>query len=164
MPVSRTLGTLSPVVYFVNSSGADRDPQHPPGYLMLAPYTDFATPHGYLREYAGTIREVWTLQKRLQDQSRAEWEREAEYNHELIAAKREEVRERLMSRLCSGDTSEYDKEFIRCWLRLREEKHDKYDRLFMQRNAYLHVAENDLGDRRADEEVFHHERINVRTD
>jgi hypothetical protein len=154
MTVSRTLGTLTPIVYFVNSAGADRDPAHPAGYVMLAPYSDFPTPHGYFREYAGTIREVWALQKRLQDQSREEWEREAEYNHKLVAARREEIRQRLMAKLVSSETSEYDKEFIRGWLQLREEKHDKYDRLFMQRNAYLYVAENDLGDRRADSEEF----------
>jgi hypothetical protein len=162
MSVSRTLGTLSPIVYFVNSTGDDRDLNHPAGYIMLAPYSEFATPHGYLREHAGTIREVWALQKRLQDQEREGWEREAQANRALTEDRRREIRDRLYARMCSSSTSEYDREFIRLWLELREEKHDKYDRLFTQRNAYLYVAENDLGDRDAASEEFNHERINVK--
>jgi hypothetical protein len=164
MTVSRTLGTLSPIVYFVNSTGDDRDPCHPPGYVMLAPYSDFPTPHGYLREYAGTLPDARRLNDRLVQQSREEWEREAEVNHNLVAAKREEVRERLYQRMCSSATSEYDREFIRLYLQLREDKQAKYDQRWRERVAYLHAIENDLGDRRADEEVFNHERINVRSD
>jgi len=154
MPVSRTLGTLSPIVYFVNSAGGDRDPAHPAGYLMLAPYSDFPTPHGYLREYAGTLREARVLQDRLIAQSREEWEREAEANHKLIDARRAEVRDRIYARMTSSSTSEYEREFLRLYLQLREDKQAKYDSLWMQRVAYLHALENDLGDRRADKEEW----------
>ena len=154
MPVSRTLGTLSPIVYFVNSSGGDRDPAHPAGYLMLAPYSDFPTPHGYLREYAGTLREARVLQDRLIAQSREEWEREAQANHKLIDARRAEVRDRIYARMTSSATSEYEREFLRLYLQLREDKQAKYDSLWMQRVAYLHALENDLGDRDAAKEEW----------
>ena len=163
MTVSRTLGTLSPIVYFVNSSGGDRDPAHPAGYIMLAPFSEFPTPHGYLREYAGTLPDARRLNDRLIEQSRAEWEREAEQNHALVDQRRAEVRDRIYARMTSSATSEYEREFLRLYLQVREEKAAKYDSLWMQRTAYLHALENDLGDRRADEEVFNHERINVRS-
>lgn len=163
MAVSRTLGTLSPIVYFVNSSGADRDPAHPPGYIMLAPYSDFPTPHGYLREYAGTLPDARRLNDRLVQQSRDEWEREAETNHNLVAAKRAEVRDRIVARMQRSDTTPYEREFLELYLQLRDDKAAKYDSIWNQRQAYLHALENDLGDRRADSEEFHPDRINVRT-
>jgi hypothetical protein len=163
MAVSRTLGTLSPIVYFVNSSGGDRDPAHPPGYIMLAPYSEFPTPHGYLREYAGTLPDARRLNDRLVQQSRDEWEREAETNHNLVAAKRAEVRDRLVARMNRSDTSAYDREFIECYLQLRDDKAAKYDSLFTQRNAYLSALENDLGDRDAASEEFNVERHDVRS-
>jgi hypothetical protein len=154
MTVSRTLGTLTPIVYFVNSAGADRDPAHPAGYIMLAPYSDYPTPHGYLREHAGTLRDARRLQDRLIEQSREEWSREAETNHTLVDARRAEVRDRIYARMTSSDTTPYEREFLRLYLQLREDKQAKYDSLWMQRTAYLHALENDLGDRRADSEEF----------
>jgi hypothetical protein len=163
MAVSRTLGTLTPIVYFVNSSGGERDPRHPAGYVMLAPYSECRTPHGYLRETAGTLPEARALNERLVAQERESWEREAASNHRLVEAKREEVRERLYTRMCSSATSEYDREFIRLYLQLREDKQRKYDQRWTERNAYLWALENDVGDRDAGSEEFNHERINVKT-
>jgi hypothetical protein len=163
MTVSRTLGTLSPIVYFVNSSGGDRDPSHPAGYIMLAPFSEFPTPHGYLREYAGTLPDARRLNDRLIEQSRAEWEREAEQNHALVDQRRAEVRDRIYARMTSSATSEYEREFLRLYLQLREDKQAKYDSLWMQRTAYLHALENDLGDRDAASEEFNVERHTVRS-
>jgi len=163
MAVSRTLGTLSPIVYFVNSSGGDRDPSHPAGYIMLAPFSEFPTPHGYLREYAGTLPDARRLNDRLIEQSRAEWEREAEQNHALVDQRRAEVRDRIYARMTSSATSEYEREFLRLYLQLREDKQAKYDSLWMQRTAYLHALENDLGDRDAASEEFNVERHTVRS-
>src|SRR5208337_2423675 len=112
MTVSRTLGTLSPIVYFVNSSGGDRDPAHPAGHIMLAPYSDFPTPHGYLREYAGTLRDARRLQDQLIAQSREESERAAETNHALIDARHAERGDRSYARMTSGSTPEYEQEFL----------------------------------------------------
>jgi len=163
MTVSRALGTLSPIVYFVNSSGGDRDPAHPAGYIMLAPYSEFPTPHGYLREYAGTLPDARRLQDRLIAQSREEWEREAELNHQLVDSRRAEVRDRIYARMTSSATSEYEKEFLRLYLQVREDKQAKYDQRWRERQAYLHALENDLGDRRADSEEFNVERHTVRS-
>jgi hypothetical protein len=154
MAVSRTLGTLSPIVYFVNSSGGDRDPHHPPGYIMLAPYSDFATPHGYLRETAGTLPEARRLNDRLVAQERESWEREAEANHALVSAKKAEVRDRIYARMTSSSTSEYEREFLRLYLQLRDEKAARYDQRWLERQAYLWSLENDLGDREADSEEW----------
>lgn len=152
------LGSLQPIIFYVNH----QDPAHPEGYILLAPYSEFPTPAGYSREEAGTLPEVDRLQKRLQEQSRREWEAEYECDEAQWVERCERTRGNLYARLASSATSEWDKEFIRNYLQLREEKRDKYKQRFFERTAYLHAREFDLGDRAADKEEVRLDRLEVK--
>jgi hypothetical protein len=138
--VTRTAGNIEPVIYFVNH----RDPAHPPGYLMLAPYSDFPTPEGYERCGADTLREVDRLQARLIEQERRQWESELERDEAQFQAKSDEVRDRLYARMTSISTPEFEKEFIRLYLSLRIDKRERHRQRWMERTAYLHAREMDL--------------------
>lgn len=151
------LGTLTPVVYFV----AHRDPRHPEGYIMLAAYSAQPTPPGYSREYADTLDAVDKLQKRLQEQTRQEFESEREAIEAAGGSVRALIRDRLMAKLASSSTSEHDKDFIRAWLVVREDRRAEFARHFEMRNYVIHARENNLGKRRADSEEFNPDRINV---
>lgn len=152
----RTLGTLEPVIYFVNHT----DPRRPEGYVVLAPFSSFQTPEGHSREEAHTLAEVDVLQKRLIEQEQRTIESEYFYNEALVATQRQEIRDRLYARMVSSSTSEYEKEFIQLYLQLREDRRAKYRQTFLERTMYLRAREMDTPkDRRADEERVNTDRI-----
>jgi hypothetical protein len=153
-------GTIEAVIYFVNGA----DPAHPSGFVMLAPYSDFPTPSGYRREYADTLKDVDKLEARLQQQERDACEQEMLRDMEQVQAHRQAVRDRLYAKMISDSTSEYDKEFIRGYLQLRDERaKEKYRNLKLQRDMYLWARHNDIGNRGAGEEIFHADRISVKS-
>lgn len=152
----RKLGTLEPVVYFRNH----RDPAHPEGFLMLAPYSEFPTPRGYSRETAETLSEVDRLQKILLEQEQRQWEAEAIYDEVVMGQRQRAVVDRLRTRMVSGATSPYERDFIEAYLALREDKREKYRQRWMERTAYLHAREYDTPKGRAvDDEGFRVDRI-----
>ena len=157
MAVSTKLGTLTPLIYFVNH----RDPAHPPGYILLAPYTDAPTPDGYSREGADTLAAVDRIQTILQNQEFEAARREADYNDLLTRDRFAEVRDRLVARMVSSSTSPYEREFIAAYLRLREEKREKHRRVFETRVAYLNALAYDTPKGRGmDEERVSLDRVN----
>lgn len=157
MPLMAKLGTLSPVIFFVNH----RDPAHEPGYILLAPHSDFATPEGYSREYADTLSAVDRLQSRLQEQEARLWQQEADASLAVGAERREAIADSLRQRMCSSSTSAYEREFIRLYLQLREEKRQKHQQRFLERNAFLYAREFDLGDRKSDTEEVRLDKLTV---
>jgi len=151
----RKLGTLEPVIYFVNQV----HPSRPKGYIVLAPYSDFPTPPGHTREAAETLAEVDKLQRLLIKQEMNAAYDEWVYNETLTAAQHERVRADLLSKMISSGTSEFEKEFIRAYLQLREEKREKYRQRFLERTMYLWARENDTPGRAADSETVNVDRI-----
>ena len=149
----RKPGTIEPVIYFRFSDG----------HLMLAPYSDFPTPENAIREGAETLAQVDRLQERLVAQEKLEWEREVETDSARFQTRMDEVRDRLYARMTSSSTSEYEKEFIKLYLQLRNEKRAKYQQRWLERTAYLHAREFDIGNRRADVEEFRPERHTVKS-
>jgi hypothetical protein len=143
-------GTIEAVIYFVNGA----DPAHPPGFLMLAPYSDFPTPEGYSREYADTLAAVDKLEATLQSQELAAMEHEAEMDATRFAARRQAVRDNLYARMTSGECSEYEREFIRGYLQLRNDRKPKYQELLRQWQMHMWARHNDIGNRGAGEEIF----------
>jgi len=133
------LGSLSEVIYFRNH----RDPAHPPGYLMLAPYSEFRTPDGYSREAARTLGEIDALQRTLISQERRDCEQEILHDEAVLSRKVMEVTDRLRQRMVSSSTSPFERDFIELYLQLREEKRDRHRQRFMERTMYLHAREND---------------------
>ena len=147
-------GTLN-VVYFV----------HPSGYVTLAPYTSFPTLPGCIRESANTLAEVDRLQKRLVAQERAQLERESQYEEATFGARQEIIRDKLYSRLASSVTTQYEKDFIREWLKLRDDsKRKKHAQILEHAQMYLHAREFDSKPgRKSDAEEFRSDSIDVRS-
>lgn len=142
---------MEPVIYFRNHAGR----------LFLAPYSDFATPPGCDREYADSLYKVHELERRLVAQEREQWEREA-LQEEIRNSRVTDIRDRLYQRMCSGSTDAYEKDFIREWLKLRDDrKRKKYADILTQRNMYLTALHYDTPkDRRVDEESVNLDRVN----
>lgn len=142
---------MEPVIYF----------RRPDGHIFLAPYTSFPTPPGCDREYADTLYKVHDLERRLVAQEREQWEREA-LQEEMIGARVTDIRDRLYQRMCSGSTDPYERDFIREWLKLRDEKkRKKYADFLKHRQMYLSALHNDTPkDRRVDEESVNLDRVN----
>jgi hypothetical protein len=149
----RKPGCIEPVIYF----------RHPDDHLTLAPYSDFPTPEGAIREYADTLAAVDRLQATLVAQEKREWEREVQRDAATFGARMDEVRDRLYARMTSSATSEFEREFIRLYLQLRNDKRAVYQQRWLERTAYLWARENDSGSRPVDSEEFHPDRINVKT-
>jgi hypothetical protein len=144
----RKLGSLEPVVFFKNH----RDPAHPPGYLMLAPYSDFPTPSGYTREHADNLPDIDKLQRILIEQERRAAEEEFLHDEVVLGKKYSEMTDKLRQRMVSGSTSAYDRDFIEAYLKLRETKREKHQQRFMERTCYLYAREMDMGKRPVDVE------------
>jgi antirestriction protein ArdC len=145
MSMPRKLGTLSPVIYFVNADG----------HILLAPYSDFPTPASYERREAGSLPEI----DRLVERMRAQELRIIEQEHMAEAERAERVhaavRDRLYAKLVSAATNTMEADFIRAYLELREEKHrKKYHAKYEAYNVYLHAREFDLHGRDAASEKW----------
>lgn len=146
----RALGTLEPIVYFENSRGE----------IVLPPSTELATyfywhkrdqrgktyrEWGFEWREAGTLEEVDRLQKKLQEQDRRKEEVLLEKDERRGEDLRKRVRDNLYARMVSSGTSEYEKEFIRLYLELREEKRARHRQRFLERTSYLWAREMDPG-------------------
>lgn len=150
----RKPGCIEAVVYF----------RYPNGHVTLAPYSDFPTPAGAIREGAETLAQVDRLQERLVMQERMEWEKEAEQDSNRFKDRIDSVRDRLYARMTSGSTSEYEKEFLKLYLQLRNDKRHRHQQRWLERTAYLHAREFDIGKgRQADKENFNVDRIEVKS-
>lgn len=133
------LGSLAAPVYFVNQC----DDKYPTGYYILAPYSSFPTPHGWLRYEADDLRQVDRLQKILLQQELDRAQRENIREEMVFGPLRQIVRDRLYARMTSSSCSEYEKDFIREYLKLREEKRRKHEERFRHTTLYLHAREMD---------------------
>lgn len=145
------LGRVRAVLYYENSRG----------HLMLAPSTESAHwlwkekrnqfgqtlyDQGYEMKEAGSWPEIQRLQDRLIEQENRENAAVLEKHQAEREHARKRVASNLYARLISSATSDYEKEFIRNWLLLRDEtKRDKYRQALEQRNTYLWIAEMDSG-------------------
>jgi hypothetical protein len=151
------LGSLSQIEYFVKRSTAACRDSHPIGFHILAPMSNARCPEGYTREYADSLSAVDRLQTILLRQERQEWERERIHEESLIGARQRAVVDRLKQKMVSSSTSPYERDFIAAWLQLREEKKEKYNRIFEQRVAYLSVLAKECPPGRKPNE----ERVNL---
>jgi hypothetical protein len=145
-------GTLSPVIYFERADG----------HIFLAPYSSFPTPPGCIKHGADTLPDIDRLQKRLNAQERFQWEREAHHEYETFDARQEEIADRLRTKMVSGSTTPFERDFIEGWLKLKDEKkRKKYKDILEQRNMYLWAREHDTPGRREDEERVDLDRLEL---
>lgn len=163
----RKPGQIEPVFYFVNGSARD----HELGYVMLAPYTgggarcECPTPAGYRLEYADNLTDVDKLERRLQQQERDQAERDGERECTLMEARIKANRDKIYARITSSETDEYNKEFLKLWLQVSDERKRKmYSQRFLERESYLWARHNmSPANRRADEEIFKSDRHEVKS-
>lgn len=153
----RKIGTLEPVIYFVNET----DPRRPRGHIVLAPYSSFPCPSTHRAEAAETISEVNKLQSRLIEQTRAELIDEKLSEESATARARERVVDSLRERMISSSTSAFERDFITHYLWLRDEKkREKWRGILEGTQMYLHALEMDQDPARgADEERVNLDRI-----
>jgi len=133
MAIRRAFGTLEPVVYYTNLKGE----------ISLPPTSDTSTPRGWQREEAHTLAEIDALQRRLQQAEYDRVEKEVQHDEQAFAAAREKVRSNLLAKLVSSSTSEYEREFIRLYLQLRDDKRAQYAQRLREYHAYLEIREFD---------------------
>ena len=147
----RKPGTVAPVVYF----------RYPNGHLTLAPFTDCPTPEGSIREEVDTLPQIDKLVDILRRQEYETSQREMHYDQALIATKDKEIRDRVYQRISSSATTEYEKEFLRLYMQLRDErKRELYRQRFMEAQWFLSARENDLGSRDAAKEEVNLDKVN----
>lgn len=152
----RKPGCIEPIIYFTN-----RD-----GYHMLASYTGQPTPEGWMRhDDADTLPAARKLQDILVAQSRREWEAEEQYDRAQVQRNEDAMRDKFNEAIASSETNEYNKDFLRNWMKLRDErKREKYRKIYEQRQAYLYSLEYDSPGRNVDEESFNVEKHTVTSD
>jgi hypothetical protein len=113
------------------------------GTISLPPEDSTPCPPGYDRREANTLAEVDRLQSRLQRATYERCQRELMRDEQACAESRERARASITARIASAATTDYEKEFLREYIKLREEKRDKYRQKFACDVAYLEMREND---------------------
>ncbi len=134
-------GRVEAIVYFASPSGE----------VVLPPTTEDARwlyrthyqNHGWEWCEASTLAEVDALQDRLVSLEKDKLEREVERDERMLAPRREEIRSALYQRMTSAKTDEFEKEFIRLYLQLREDKREKWKQRWLERTSYLWAREQD---------------------
>ena len=154
--------SFEPVYYFINYKSRD----HEPGYILMSPYTGCPSPEGYREEYADNLPAVRRLEKILQRQEQVKCQSEWEKNESLIGPGQQAVRDRMYARMISGRTSPYERDYIKAWFQLKDEKKkEKYEAIYEQQQAYLHALHFDTPKGRAvDKEEVSLDRLNVQMD
>lgn len=134
------MGSLDPIIYFENNRG---DISLPPSTQDALRIKDEMRHRGFELREAGTLPEVDALQKRLQQQEYDEGQKDLEHDERTFGAARKRVRERLYSRMVSGSTSPYERDFIKQYLMLADEKRSKWRNRFTADVSYLNIREYD---------------------
>ncbi len=132
------LGSLEPVVYFINSRGAI---SLPPSTNAALAIKDRMAKRGWELREAATLDAIDRLQKHMQEQERRASERNLEHEENLLAQQRKSVRDRLVSRMVSSSTRPYEREFIQHYLMLRDEKREEYRKRYTGDVAYFEALE-----------------------
>ena len=142
----RALGTLDPVIYFVNQSG----------HILLPPveigqgtgtarrlYEERFKHQGYEWKEADTLADVDRLQQRLIDQESKILQSRGERMDAAREAVRRETASNLRQRMQSSDCDPWERDFIALWLETRESKRKEFMQRFAERNQYLWAREMD---------------------
>jgi hypothetical protein len=120
------------------------------GFVMLPP--DERTGKRLIRHpkyrfwnlrHAETLDQIDHLQRRLYQQAKDECERNQELDEARFSERRKQIYSDLYQRSISKGTSSYEKEFIKHYLLLREEKRAHYQRRFLLDQAYFTAREFD---------------------
>lgn len=98
----------------------------------------------YEHKQCTTLREIDALTDRLAAQLKQEHEREGVVEERVLEEKNRLFRDRMATRLASSATTEFEKEFIRLYMQLRDEnKREKYRQRFVEYQAFFMQREYD---------------------
>lgn len=140
----RKPGCIEPVIYW----------RRPDGFLILAPSSQTPCPDAFIREEADTLAAVDRLEKVLQYQEAQAAESELILDMGRVERRSEIIRDHLYQRMTSGDCPQWEKDFIREYLKLRNERKRQQYAERHRKLWYLYSRHNDSGDRRVDSEEF----------
>lgn len=101
--------------------------------------------HGWSWCEADTLGAIDTLQKRLSQQDIQEAEKRVQVNSFVRDQIYRETGSNLRSRMVSDATSPWERDFIKAYLSLREDKRDRYRDSLLHHNYYIWSRENDDG-------------------
>jgi len=147
----RKPGTVAPLVYF----------RYPNGHLTLAPFSECPTPDGAIREERDTLNEIDKVIDILRRQEYEEMQKEMKFDMAQFKQREMAILDRIHARIASSATTEFEKDFLRAYLPLRDErKREKYRQRYLEAQWYLHARENNLGDRAADKETVNLDKVN----
>jgi len=136
-------GKIKPILYFQNEKGT----------VMMLP-TDEETHRfrkhmrnlGFEMYAAETLQQAEKLQKKLQDQLYNERQMELAKDEEMTRIRRQQVRDRLVTRRNSAACNQTEKDFIDMWLKVREQKHEIFKKKFTSEIGHLDALEFDNPD------------------
>ncbi len=132
------LGRLNPIVYFINSRG---EISLPPSTEAAMYMKDRMRAKGWEIQEADTLDKIDRLQTTMQNQARAANERNLMREEGALAGIRKSVRDRLVARMTSSETTPYEREFIQAYLMTRDDKREEYRKRFMQDQCYFEARE-----------------------
>ena len=135
MPERNAVGTFSPVVYF----------ESPTGKISL-PGTGEERQRGqdgWVRKEAVTLRAVDELQRRLEEQDRREMRDALDRDEAVCSQRRQRTRENLLNTLTRDSTSHYEKEFVREYLAMSDQRKKKFYQKDKGMAAYFLAREYD---------------------
>lgn len=114
------------------------------GAILIPPTSDIPCPPNCNERYCTSIRDVEQLVRRMQQIAIDEADR-AGVRHQIVwEPKLKEIRESLIAKMHTASVSQYEKDFIEEWLKLRDErKKEHYARLFEQRRVIAEALEYD---------------------
>lgn len=127
------------------------------------PYSSAITPDNCVREEADTLAAVDRLERALQAQEAREAERELIVDMSSMDRRSQSIRDRLYARMTSGQCPPWERDFLREYLKLRD---DRTRQKYAERHTklwYLWSRHNDSGSRRVDEESFNAEKHDVKS-
>lgn len=112
------------LIYFINAAGDIALPPETEGGVYLEWLRRMP---GYEAREANTIGEVNKLQKALQRIEYEKLQREGVREEQVWESRLSDVRSNLSQRIASSNTSQYEKDFLREWVKLKDEqRRDKH--------------------------------------
>jgi len=137
-------GKIKAIIYFENQQGV----------IKMLPtdeeahrYRKYMKSLGFEMLFAESLHEARKLQKKLQQQLYQEQQNELTQDEMTTFHRRQAVRDRLVARMNSNACPVHEKDFIRMWLVVREQKHDLFRRRFTQQIGHLDALEFDNPDK-----------------
>ena len=139
--VNRTMGTLQPILYFENFTTGEIS--MPPSDEIAYNIKSEMARRGFDLKEAGTLREIDKLQHKMQDWEYKVGQRAMERDDQLRVKVRAGTRQRLIDRMVSSSTTPWERDYIKAYLMLADDKREKWRKEHaLYRNCYFALREN----------------------